>query len=953
MAGQDDGWETVTDPKEVPADIRKSIGVVGVRKAFGIGENDTPLPDGAAKRLEDQVGIYASLKRATGGFKDDYAGIGSSVENAVQGLTGLGTAGQRDWWANFRSTDNQIRNELFGAALSSGEQRAYEATTVTPSMAPSEIKANLERRESIIRDALSRRTAYLKANGYKPSAVDALLGEYGADFSGRRVNIDSALADAEREGGDPASSLPGAVATNGAPPPGPDDRGELTFNDQLPEQRSDAKEYTPEQRAQLVQIARTGTVADMRAAAASWGLTFPQSDEQLQGVLDTIKANPDAAVGVADVDNTVKPVDAGDGALGAAARGAGNALTFGGLDEVGALADVVTQGGTYDENLDRRRGQELFDEQKNGGSRILGQIVGGLPVGGLEFMGARAASAAAGRAAVRSGMSADAARGLANRVFAARTAAESAAIGGAYGFGDAEGGLAQRAGGAAIGAAAGGALGGGLALAGGRFARAMAARGGPRPTTEGQEVLAAMERQNVVPFAADVGGSPTRMATATAAQTLGGVGPIRQAAQATVDSAQAARDRIAQGIGRVVGVEETGEIARRGADAYRARTSAQVGRIYDAAEAAGGQTRVQTPEALRVLSQELPALEESPVQGAGVGILQGLREQLGGDVSVRGLRNARTVLREEFENNGLRGSNTERVANRVLDAASDDIVNGLRAQGQDRAASLYQRADRLWRERIETIDDNLSPILGDATGPNARSGEQIVKNLRAAMSGNNRRFVGFLNALPPEERNTVRASIVSRLGQATKGQQDETGEAFSLSTFLTNWNDIGETAKQRLFGAEGRSALNDLARIASSARQAQRFANTSNTGAAVTTSAIGTGAVLGGPAGIFGAATTIAAQYGAGRLLASPRFARWLTRAPQNPSAAPAYIARLTRVARAEPAIATDVLALQQRLADAFGGAPARLAADERRDRRDVIDRQDNQGASANQRLQP
>lgn len=945
----DDGWETITDPSDVPPDIRKSLGVAGVRQALGLGggtaasaaSGGKPLPDSAAKRVEDQVSTYATLKSSVGGFKDEFAGntLTGDLENRVQGLYGgFGSEGQREWWAQFRSADNQIRNQLFGAALTEGERKAYEATTISPSMDPTVIRANLARREKIVKDALSRRTNYLKANGYKPEAVDALLGEYAADLNpvqqakGGDQQSGTAGAVADGSGAPPSGSNPTQPDGGTPPPQNRDAGGTLQFADEGPQVQAAASRLTDAQAKQLQDLAQTGASAQQLAILVGGFGRAPDAEgmKNLEGIA-AFYAKPEnrnTPLGVDYRRDEVKPVDAGDGVAGAAARGAGNVLTFGMLDEAGALADTVMQGGTYNDNLDRRRGQEMFDEQQHGIARFAGQVVGGLPLGALNIADAAQAARAAGIAAVRSGVPVAEARALSTRILASRNALEAAGLGAAYGFGDADGGLGSRVAGAGIGGAVGGVLGGALSLGGSRFQQAMAARRGAAPApvaSAGRETLEAMERQGVTPFAPDVGGATVRRATSAAAQTLPGAAPIVSAARRTVDDSQRVRDRVAQGIGNVVGLEETGEVARRGANMYQARTSAQVGRIYDAAEQSGGQVRVQTPEALRVLNQELAPLEESPVEGAGVGILQGLRDRLQSDVSVRGLRNARTVLREEFENNGLRFSNTERIANRVLDAATDDIVTGLRSQGQERAANLYQRADRLWRERAEIIDEHLEPIIG-GRGVKAASAEQIVKNLKSAMAGNNRRFVGFVNALPPEERNTVRASLISRMGQAPKGQQDQTGEAFSLNTFLTNWNEIGENAKNRLFGDEARAALNDLARIATGAREAQRFANHSNTGGAVGNLITGGTSIL----GLKTLGTTLVAQYGAGRLLASPRFARWLARPPRQttPEAMRTYTERLTRIARAEPAIANDVLAIQQRLTDAFGAAPARLAAE-------------------------
>ncbi len=754
----------------------------------------------------------------------------------------------------------------------------------------------------------------------------------------------------QAKGGDQQSGTAGVVAGgSGTPPSGPETPSgtrprpqnsdvagaTVQFAGEGPAMQANARKFTDEQWQQFQQAAMSGASVD-RLAGMSEAFGAKPDAQALANIQEIVAfyAKPENRKFPLSVDykrGEVKPVAVkGEGATAATLRGVADVATVGALPYVGAAIDTITNpNSTFADNVDRNRGILLNDEQQHGTARLIGQVAGGA----LIPSGAAGAARTAGIAALRSGVTRGAAELAAARAFAARTAQEASAYGGVYGFNSADGDVLDRLGAGAAGAGIGAVAGGATAYGGSRIAQVLRQRAAARgviPATDGQEVLAAAERQNIVPFPADVGGGATRRATSAAAQTIGGNGQIVRGARATLDSAEAVRNRVAAAIGPVEGVEATGETARQGVNAYRARTSARIGRIYDAAEQAAGTARIETPEALRVLDGELGALQESPVQGAGVSILQGLRDQLAtGAVTVRGLRNARTVLREEFENNGLRRSNTERIADRVLDAATDDIVNGLRAQGLDRAATQYRVADRMWRERAATIDEFLEPIVG-GTGAKAASGEQIVQRLKSAMSGNNRRFVGFLNALPPEEQSSVRASLISRLGQATAGQQDETGQVFSLSTFLSNWNAIGDSAKNRLFGTEGRAALNDLARYAAGSKEAQRYANHSNTaGAGINWWTAMSGA---GAWGTLGA--TVIGENLTGRLLASPRFARWLARAPRatTPQQRQTQFERLSRIARAEPAIANDIVALQSRLAEAFGGAPTRLAADERRD---------------------
>lgn len=137
------------------------------------------LREGDAQKLTDDVMQVDALSRALNSFQDDFGGnLLGTVENLAQGVnSGIGTEGQRNWWADFRASDNIIRNELFGASLTEGEKSAYMATTVSPSMDPKIIRENLNKRLKIIQGAAQRRYNRLNAAGYNKEEVDAIVGE--------------------------------------------------------------------------------------------------------------------------------------------------------------------------------------------------------------------------------------------------------------------------------------------------------------------------------------------------------------------------------------------------------------------------------------------------------------------------------------------------------------------------------------------------------------------------------------------------------------------------------------------------------------------------------------------------------------------------------------------------------------------------------------------------------
>jgi len=109
-------------------------------------------------------------------------------------------------------------------------------------------------------------------------------------------------------------------------------------------------------------------------------------------------------------------------------------------------------------------------------------------------------------------------------------------------------------------------------------------------------------------------------------------------------------------------------------------------------------------------------------------------------------------------------------------------------------------------------------------------------------------------------------------------------------------------------------------------KRAGQYSNTSNTGL------VGNATAHVAAVGVSPMATAIAAasEFGLGKLLASPGFARWLARTPvagANPGTLKLHITRLGALASREAGIANDARALQARLQEAFGQSPPLKAA--------------------------
>lgn len=263
------------------------------------GGKTAAVPIGESKPYKKNMATYAGLAGATDSFQDDYAGntITGGLENRAQALLGVGTPGQREWWARFKDIDNQIRNDLFGATLTPSEQAAYADTSIAPSMNPEIIKQNLTNRREILRKALARDTDFLRANGYNSQAIDALAGEYAKDFA--PPEAPARLSDDEYRSQLAALIAPGSKAT-----------------------RADIEAFMRANQAAEAKPGEIDRAIAARSAGGSIGVDDPKQ-------VDSIGPAPGSSAS-------------------AAAIGFGDVITAGGLDElaagIGAIAPKMGGG---------------------------------------------------------------------------------------------------------------------------------------------------------------------------------------------------------------------------------------------------------------------------------------------------------------------------------------------------------------------------------------------------------------------------------------------------------------------------------------------------------------------------------------------------------------------------------------------------------------------------------
>lgn len=608
-----------------------------------------------------------------------------------------------------------------------------------------------------------------------------------------------------------------------------------------------------------------------------------------------------------------------------------------GLQAVGAPAiDYEKDAGSIADSLGLKQGDPVISAINKGGTE------------GLLTAGAATPLAGAGGAV---GAAADA---LASQPVAA--AASQAASAGA-------GEAAKQAGGGPVAQIAASLAGGGIpALATGGVNAVRGAFGERDPN----EILAAFNRQNIDPMAAQVGGNGARIMSAGAKATLGGL-PLADAAERTIEQAKAARNAIAAKMGNVLDDTGAGLAAQKGSNAFIDSTLSKADKLYNAIPINPSQSAVVTntkkaltgltqglqsnPELSKIWTQNprlqktLDALtpETEPMMSGSPGGTRvktiGTTITRPGTVSWQDLKHLRSIVGRIVGKPSLTSDGDEVEAMRSLYGALSEDMAATAKNGN--ALPQFQRANTYWRARQSRIENTLSQIIGknlDQTG----EGAFATINRWSREGGDSAAIARLMRSLPDDDASTVRASLFARMGNTPVTGHGE-ASVFSPSYFVKNWANIDHRAKQVLFpGTEYRQDLDDISKIAEAMKASEGFTNTSRTALATH---IG-GNLLGSAALaiIFHPVSAIGGEgigYGAGKLLSSPRFARWLASSPNkpNPAAALAHVRRLTTIAGAEPAIANEVLNLQERLASAFTNSPAKLAAQEPDNESSGVDR--------------
>lgn len=279
----------------------------------------------------------------------------------------------------------------------------------------------------------------------------------------------------------------------------------------------------------------------------------------------------------------------------------------------------------------------------------------------------------------------------------------------------------------------------------------------------------------------------------------------------------------------------------------------------------------------------------------------------GGTIPYAALKEIRSRIGQRLASPSLVDDIPRGELKQLYGAVSEDLKAAAKAAGPD-AEKAFNRANDFYKAGIQRIDDVLQPLV-DKGVP-----EKVFKSLETGGKEGATTLRATMRSLDQKERDIVAGTVLSRLGKAKPGQQDATGEAFSVETYLTNWNGLSKEAKDVLFDGTSlkglRKDLDTVARVTEQMRESARaFSNPSGTAGNVTGQTL---AYVGGGSALFGLFTGDLTSLGlagtlaggatvsnlAARLMNSPRFVHWLAESTKlRPNGLMPHLGRLAAIA--------------------------------------------------------
>lgn len=375
-------------------------------------------------------------------------------------------------------------------------------------------------------------------------------------------------------------------------------------------------------------------------------------------------------------------------------------------------------------------------------------------------------------------------------------------------------------------------------------------------------------------------------------QSPGGAGVMARRAASQTDDIAGTVDRIVERLAPRAGTVEAGEAVTRGLEGFKAGVKKVQTHLYDRLDDflpdSAPVNVSRTRGALAALNSDIegaPALSQMFKNGRIRGIEGALSADLKAGSSAYGaqaarrtttlpyesIKKLRTLVGKEIDNTNFTSDVPRDKWRALYGALSEDLGEAAQKAGPE-AVDAWRWANQFTRDQVGRLDD-LASVAGRDTP------EKIFNAAMAGSADGDTVLRRIVSAIPKENRRDLAAAVIRRMGRATAGNQNEVGDAFSVTTFLTNWNRLSPQARQTLFGRTGDLSLTpeleNLAKVASNIRDGSKYlANPSGSGPAAARQAVlgaaGLAAITGqmGALGVIGGG--VAGTNLAGRFMTSP-----------------------------------------------------------------------------------
>lgn len=147
------------------------------------GNKARQMSAGDIRKLTEEGNKFQQINGFAESFKPEYAGapflgaarnwVGRTLpDNMVDESVTKGAS----WWQEYDRYKNQVRNDLFGSALTATEKVAFEKADINPGMSADAVKRNLAIQQKAVRDAMSKQGSALVSEGFNPSTISKAYG---------------------------------------------------------------------------------------------------------------------------------------------------------------------------------------------------------------------------------------------------------------------------------------------------------------------------------------------------------------------------------------------------------------------------------------------------------------------------------------------------------------------------------------------------------------------------------------------------------------------------------------------------------------------------------------------------------------------------------------------------------------------------------------------------------